>query len=771
MTAIAVERTGVDLRPLAWAVLLAAGLFVLDIGGWYGYINDQPSRIATQIAAYVVIGGWLLVAALRPGWLPRTPLARPIVAAAAVFALTGLLSQRSRLSIESTLAGLAVTAIFLLVSRLASEPWFRTRLRVILVGAPIVVAVAYVVQVALTWVEWWNLVGAISLPPPLRPGWAGLLFGSPNLIATVLILSGPLSLAIIWRRHRRATIALGAVFTLAIVLSGSRSALVGLAFVAVVVVVAGIRRNGGLARFRDRRWAAALLAGSGLGAALVPVLAVRFTQGGELLRLDLWRSALTIFSQHPLFGAGPGTWVQLKLEATPAGATNLVLPHAHDLYVQTLAEVGIVGSMALVGLVVLIGRRLLSGTRSRDRGLAVESCAGRVGLVAIAGQSLTDDVVNLPAVCLLLVLVVGWIDGGLVATRDASEVTADRSARGWRLTWPLGRIVGALALAAVVVSILPIAAFDRAALAADEGNAAAATGDWTSALASYDDALALDPGMTLYAIERATALGRVGRTAEARTQLTSATEADQLPMNLVSLAALDASAGDCSAALGHAELAVQRGPNDAAVALNAGAIAERCANDVEAAVAWYGAGLAAMPQLAGDPWWNEPVRSGLRTAILARASGILAAAGDRARMVVLAAWSGDLDGASQLLAALPAPCVTCQAVIDWQSGDHPAAIAGLRADLAAHPLEWTAAAALARYSWFDGDVAGAQKYQRWAEIVQGDSAPGTVTAPSRIAIDAPGGQLLPGLYPWAVYLRDGPSSLWPPGLITPVLAR
>ena len=75
---------------------------------------------------------------------------------------------------------------------------------------------------------------------------------------------------------------------------------------------------------------------------ILPVLAVRFTQGGELLRLDLWRSALGIFSQHPLFGGGPGTWAQLKLEATPAGATNLVLPHAHDIYVQTLAEVGIV---------------------------------------------------------------------------------------------------------------------------------------------------------------------------------------------------------------------------------------------------------------------------------------------------------------------------------------------------------------------------------------------------------------------------------------------
>ena len=763
MTAVAVGRARVDLRFLAWAVLLAAGLFVLDVGGWYGYINDQPSRIVTQIATYLVLGGWLLVAALRPTWLPRTPLARPVTAAAAVFTLTGLLSQQPRLSLESTLAGLAAAALFLFVSRLASEPWFRARLRVILVGVPIVVSVAYVLQVAWTWLEWWNLVGALSLPPPLRPDWAGLLFGSPNLIATVLLLTGPLALAIVWRRHRRAVVALGGLFAVAIILSGSRSALLGIGLMAVVAAIAVVRRSGGLGRFRDRRWAATLLAVGGLGLVVGPVLAVRFSQGGELLRLDLWRSALAIFGQHPLLGGGPGTWVQLKMLNTPAGATNLILPHAHDLYVQTLAEVGVLGSIALIVLVALIGRRLLSGTRSHDRGLAAESGAAILGLVAIAGQSLTDDVVNLPAVCLLLVLVVGWIDGGLVAAREGREPEETRSR-------PLARIVGALALAALVVSILPVAALDRAALAADTGNAAAGAGDWKSALASYDEALSLDPGMTLYTLERATALARLGRTAEARTELGSATLADQLPVNLMSLAALDTSAGDCSAALAHARLAVERGPNDAGVALNAGAIGERCGSAVDA-VTWYGAGLAAMPQLAGDAYWTDPVRSGQRAAILERASSLLAAAGDPVDGVVLNAFAGDLDGARRQLAALGTPCVTCQALIDWQSGDRAGAISGLRADLAAHPLDWPAAAELARFSWFAGDDASAQKYESWAEIVQGDAAPGTVTAPNRIEIDASGGQLLPANYPWAVYLRNGPASLWPPGMLTPVFAR
>ena len=263
-------------------------------------------------------------------------------------------------------------------------------------------------------------------------------------------------MTMIWGRHRRPAVALGGLVAVAIILSGSRSALIGVGLMVLVAAVAGVRRNGGLARFRDRRWAAALVAVSGLGLVVAPVLAIRFSQGGEGLRLDLWRSAIAIFAQHPVFGSGPGTWAQLKLMNTPLGAANLVLPHAHDLYIQTLAEVGAVGTIALVALVVLIGRRLLSGARSLDRGLAAQSAAVLLGLVAIAGQSLTDDVVNLPAVCLLLVLVVGWIDGGLVAVqRDRDPAPASVSAR----TRPLARVAGALALAAVVVSILPVAAW------------------------------------------------------------------------------------------------------------------------------------------------------------------------------------------------------------------------------------------------------------------------------------------------------------------------
>ena len=68
-------------------------------------------------------------------------------------------------------------------------------------------------------------------------------------------------------------------------------------------------------------WLMAVLAVPFL-AAVVPLLAVRFAQGGDALRINLWRSAAAIFLRDPLTGSGPGTWVQLKVATSPPGAAR-----------------------------------------------------------------------------------------------------------------------------------------------------------------------------------------------------------------------------------------------------------------------------------------------------------------------------------------------------------------------------------------------------------------------------------------------------------------
>jgi O-antigen ligase len=752
-------------RLLAWLGLLLAALLVLDFAGWYGYIADVGIRIGLQVAAFVTVGGWLLACVVRPQWLPRGPLVLPVVAATAIFVLSGLLSQRLRLSVESVAQGVVMAALFLMLTRLCADTWFRNRIRVLVLAIPILVAGAYVVQVVASWIGWWGTVGSIVLLPPLRPDWAGLTFGSPNLVATVLLITGPLGVALVWQSKRRVAIASACLIVLAIFLTGSRSALIGLALAALAIVAVGLWRNRGRVDLRQRRVQVILVLAVVAAAVLAPVLAFRFAQGGEALRLDLWRSALSVFAQHPLLGSGPGTWAQLKLGTNPAGAPNLLLPHAHDAFVETLAEVGLIGFLALAVVVLAIGRRLLAGSRSVDRALRLEAAAVGLGLLAFAGQNLTDDVLNLPAITLLLALVVAWVDGGLAIESRRSDVAQPSTTPDRR-----GRAIAATALVALAACLPVVLTLDSAALAADRGNQVAASGDWTGALVEYDRAISLDPTLQLYHAERATALARLGKVDAARTELAGVVDQEPLALHLVSLSWLDAQAGDCASAMGHAASAMEQGPGEAGIALNAGAVADRCGADLQA-VEWYGDVLADVPGLAADPYWQDPSRSRHWPEIVGAAKADLAAAGDWDEDVELLAAVGDVDQARAEIALRHVTEPSSLASVDWLAGDHDGAVTRLAAYVQGHPMDWESIATLSRLSWLGGDDADAVRYAAWARGVQADSAVGVEFIPNHIGGDGGAGSLAPDQYPWVIYLRNGPPAFWPPGMLIPILSR
>ena len=168
-----------------------------------------------------------------------------------------------------------------------------------------------------------------------------------------------------------------------------------------------------------------------VGAILVapPALKERFSEstGGDVtLRSDIWRGALTIYSDHPVLGVGPNNFAEAysALPTELPGAAQrrllhtsqiLVPPYAENLYLNILAEQGIVGLTAL--LVFLVGALLTvyRGARVRDprgravcfgagAGLLVRACHGVVqvtlfteiapplfALLALAGRFVTLD--------------------------------------------------------------------------------------------------------------------------------------------------------------------------------------------------------------------------------------------------------------------------------------------------------------------------------------------------------------------------------------------
>jgi O-antigen ligase len=98
-------------------------------------------------------------------------------------------------------------------------------------------------------------------------------------------------------------------------------------------------------------------------------------------RLALWRSALVLWRSRPLLGIGPDNFRRRYVEVIGPAADGRAYTdtriHANDLYLETLADLGLVGVavLAWLALALLRGLRRLS-TSGRVVGLGCGLAAG-----------------------------------------------------------------------------------------------------------------------------------------------------------------------------------------------------------------------------------------------------------------------------------------------------------------------------------------------------------------------------------------------------------
>ena len=200
----------------------------------------------------------------------------------------------------------------------------------------------------------------------------------------------------------------------ALVLSQSRA---GIIMVAVVYLI--------LARVRTalaRSAAMAMLAGAVLGVAVLAfwfvrahatwadlerffLLDVSEQAGGVGTRAQLWPAAIALFERHPLTGVGAGNFSALL----PSVGVFGVATNASSLWLQTLAEQGLIGFLALAGFSVLALRetwrlRLASGL----------PLAAFLATVSLLFHQLVDDLFFFPKVAGLFWLLLG---AGVAASR------------------------------------------------------------------------------------------------------------------------------------------------------------------------------------------------------------------------------------------------------------------------------------------------------------------------------------------------------------------
>jgi putative inorganic carbon (HCO3(-)) transporter len=111
-------------------------------------------------------------------------------------------------------------------------------------------------------------------------------------------------------------------------------------------------------------------------------------QGGvdDLGRLDLWQTAATLFLDHPLLGVGYGNYRSLFSDFVPGAVPGTV--DAHNLYLQLLAETGLVGFlsfMALLGGFLLLSLKSIREQDPLSRIIAFGVC-GAIAATLIHGM-------------------------------------------------------------------------------------------------------------------------------------------------------------------------------------------------------------------------------------------------------------------------------------------------------------------------------------------------------------------------------------------------
>ena len=200
------------------------------------------------------------------------------------------------------------------------------------------------------------------------------------------------------------------------------------------------------------------------------------------------------------------------------------IPHAHNLYLQTVAELGIVGVAAGLVVVLSLARLVWLGIRSTDALAQRLGWTSLVAIVYLAVHQLVDFYPNMAAIGFLFAL--------LIARLDALD--AGRTPVEWRPPTAARPILGGKA-AVAVLAVATIASTgwllrsEGAALDGQRATDAANDGDWPGALAAARRAVDADPDFPPYLFTQGLAAAHEGQLEEALDAMRRAAEIDDFP--------------------------------------------------------------------------------------------------------------------------------------------------------------------------------------------------------------------------------------------------
>ncbi|MGI8863630.1 MAG: O-antigen ligase family protein [Solirubrobacteraceae bacterium] len=226
-------------------------------------------------------------------------------------------------------------------------------------------------------------------------------------------------------------------------------------------------------------------------------------------RYQYWQAAVAAFHTSPWKGIGPGTfefyWAQHNSLAE-------FVRNAHSLYIETLAELGIIG-LALIGgfFAFVLGAGSIRAMRApvQDRAVTATAVAGVAAFCAAAAFDWVWQIGAIPLIGLLLAA------AALTGLRERDQIGAERRLLDRRVTRATLAVGTILALWAIVVPL-------STAIAVRSSQAEAAKGNLRAALVDAATAQRLESSAASPRLERALILEQLGEVAGASQSIAQA---------------------------------------------------------------------------------------------------------------------------------------------------------------------------------------------------------------------------------------------------------
>ena len=392
----------------------------------------------------------------------------------------------------------------LLVYLLTATVFVTARQRMVMVYALLVLGGIHTLVGVVQAAQGENFMLSGFLPPATESRASGMLI-NPNHLAGFLEIAGPMGLSVAWWSGRRPAVKIFAGYAamccyVGLLLSQSRGGVLCAVFSLLVWVGLTLRAS---YLGKPHRFDRALLLAVGAVAVLFSIggifvathtemrerLATTF---GRDIRIANWQAALDQFRLAPVFGTGAGTHLYLgrlfrraELQSDPM--------HAHNDYLELLAEYGLVGAAGMAVLLALHAARGLRALRATAHALRTTEEAGNdelaltigalTAFAALAAHSALDFNMHIPGNALVMAFVFGLLARPEVAPEN--EVPAAAPRLGMAARAPLLALGGALLVLAMLA--WPGAFFTERARAFLDDD------EYPDAIASATRALRLDP--------------------------------------------------------------------------------------------------------------------------------------------------------------------------------------------------------------------------------------------------------------------------------------